>query len=78
MVQNRQKVNVNPFTFLRGPFFKVNFFENCTSNEAQAKNAFNGLKKLFQPYITSQKWSKIVQTSYPGYTFQNILIFRIP
>ena len=34
MVQNRQKVKVNPFTFSFGPFFKVNFLEYYTSNEA--------------------------------------------
>ena len=40
--QNRQKHMVNPFTFGRnlaifGTFSKVNFHENCTSNEAQTK-----------------------------------------
>ena len=40
MVQNREKVKVNPFTFCRnlaifGTFFKVDFFESYTSNEAQ-------------------------------------------
>ena len=48
MVQNRQKVKVNPFTFWRnlvifGTFFKVDFFENYTSNEAETK-----LKTLFK------------------------------
>ena len=42
MVENRQKVKVNPFTFWRnlaifGTFFKVHFLEKYTSNEAQAK-----------------------------------------
>ena len=48
MVQNRQKVKVNPFTFGRnlaifGTFFKVHFLEKYTSNEAQTK-----LKTLFK------------------------------
>ena len=43
MVQNRQKVKVNPFTLFSGPFFEVNFLENYTSNEAQTK-----LKTLFK------------------------------
>ena len=48
MVQNRQKVKVNPFTFCRnlaifGTFFKVYFLEKYTSNEAQTK-----LKTLFK------------------------------
>ena len=42
MVQNRQKVKVNLFTFWRnlaifGTFFKVHFLEKYTSNEAQTK-----------------------------------------
>ena len=48
MVQNRQKVKVNPFTFWQnlaifGTFFIVHFPENYTSSEAQTKqkNAFN-------------------------------------
>ena len=43
MAQNRQKVKVNPFTFLGRPLFKVNFLDNYTSNEAQTK-----LKMLFK------------------------------
>ena len=40
MVQNRQKVRVNPFTFWRnlaifGTLFKVNFVKKFTSNETQ-------------------------------------------
>ena len=50
MVQNRQKVKVNPFTLQNvkvnpftfffmggGAIFKVNFLDNYTSNEAQTK-----------------------------------------
>ena len=42
LVQNRQKVKVNPFTFRRnlaifGTFFKVKFFEKYPSNQAQTK-----------------------------------------
>ena len=42
MVQNRQKVKVNPFTFWRnlaifGTLFKVHFLEKYTTNEAQTK-----------------------------------------
>ena len=42
MVQNRQKVKVNPFSFWRNLaillfFFKVHFLEKYTSNEAQIK-----------------------------------------
>ena len=42
MVENRQKVKVNPFTFWRnlaifGTFLKVHFLEKYTSNEAQTK-----------------------------------------
>ena len=47
MVQNRQKVKVNPFTFWRnlaffGTFFKVHFLEKYTSNEAQTKPDSDG------------------------------------
>ena len=42
MVQNRQKVKVNLFTFWRnltifGTFFKVHFLEKYTFNEAQTR-----------------------------------------
>ena len=42
MVENRQKVKVNPFTFwlnlaIFGTFFNVHFLEKYTSNEAQTK-----------------------------------------
>ena len=42
MVQNRQKVKVNPFSFsgnlaIFGSFFKDHFLEKYTSNEAQTK-----------------------------------------
>ena len=42
MVQNRQKVKVNPFTFGRkfghfGNIFKVHFLDIYTSNEAKTK-----------------------------------------
>ena len=49
MVQNRQKVKVNPFTFGRNLaifriFFKVHFLEKYTSIEAQTK-----LKRFLRP-----------------------------
>ena len=43
MVQNCQKIQINPFTFFGGAFFKVNFLGNYTSNEGQIK-----LKKLYK------------------------------
>ena len=55
MVQNRQKVKVNPFTFWRnlailGPFFQSPFsgeiYVQWGSN--QDKNAFQGRKNLFE------------------------------
>ena len=62
MVQNRQKVKVNPFTFWRnlanfGTFFKVNFLEKYTSNEAQTKikKLVQGLKKLFWAFLKHLK-----------------------
>ena len=43
MVQNRQKVKLNPITFFGGPLFKVNYPENYTGDEAQTK-----LKTLYR------------------------------
>ena len=54
MVQNRRKVKVNPFNFFGGPFFKVNFLENYTSNEAQTK-----LKTLSIFFLIPEKISDI-------------------
>ena len=53
MVQNRQKVKKNKKLAIFGTFFKVDFFENYTSNEAETK-----LNTLFK---RSQKWYKIVK-----------------
>ena len=57
MVENRQKVKVNPFTFwlnlaIFGTLFNVHFLEKYTSNEAQTKlnTLFKGLKKLFEAF----------------------------
>ena len=48
MVENRQKVKVNLFSFwpnlaIFGTFFKVHFLEKYTSNEAETK-----IKTLFK------------------------------
>ena len=63
MVQNRQKVKKNKKLAIFGTFFKVDFFENYTSNEAETK-----LKRFLSPkgaflslFKKSQKWSKIVK-----------------
>ena len=68
LVQNRQKVKVNPFTFWQNSaisetFFKVNFYENYTSNEAQTKlKTFLRPKETFLRHLKkSQKLSKIVK-----------------
>ena len=65
MVQNRQKVKVNPFTFGRNlaifeTFFKIHFLEKYTSNEAQTnlKTLFTALRSFFEPF---KKISKMVQ-----------------
>ena len=65
MVQNRQKVKVNPFTFwlilaILGPFFKVHFLEKYTSNEAQTKikTIFKAERTFLEPF---KKISKMVQ-----------------
>ena len=62
MVQNRQKVKVNPSTFERNlaifrTFFKVHFLEKYTSNEAQTKlkTLLKGLKKLFGAFLNNFK-----------------------
>ena len=48
------------FFFGGGPFFKVNFLENCTSNEAQTKLKTLSVTKrsFFQPF---KQISKMVQ-----------------
>ena len=68
MVENRQKVKVNPITFYLfyyfflggGAFYKVNFLEKYTSNQAQTK-----LKTLFkalnQPFLSLSKQSQNVK-----------------
>ena len=65
MVQNRQKVKVNVFTFWRnlaifGSFLKVRFLEKYTSNEAQTKikTLFKALRTFFEPF---KKISKMVK-----------------
>ena len=56
MVQNRQKVKVDPFTFW-GAFFQSQcsrqLYVQWSSN--QAKNAFNDQKKLFKAFLTNLK-----------------------
>ena len=55
-VQNRLKVKVNPFTLFWGPFFKVNFLENNTSNESQNKlKHFIRPKEHFLAFLTNLK-----------------------
>ena len=65
MVQNRQKVNVNPLTFSRnlailGTFFKVHFLEKYTCNEAQTKikTLFKAERTFFHPFKKITKCSK--------------------
>ena len=67
MVQNRQKVKVNPITLFWGSFFKANFFHNYTSNEAQTK-----LKTIISIYIHPGEyiwlfaWANIYTVIRPG------------
>ena len=65
MVQNRQKVKVNPFAFWQNlaifrTFFKVHFLEKYTSNRAQTKmkTLFKAQRTFFEPFY---KTSKMVQ-----------------
>ena len=78
MVQNRQNVKVNPFTFWRnltifGTFFKVHFFENYTSYEAQTqlKTFFTGLKNFKNGPKSSKKVKVKTLYSFLGVFFQS-------